>query len=62
MFMVWWIFGVIWWIVLSIVVGIGAENRGRSKAGYIVLSLLCSPCIGGFIVLVLETFVIASLA
>lgn len=48
-----WGFAVLWWIILSIVVGVGAENRGRSKGGYIVLSLLFSPFIGGFVVLVL---------
>lgn len=47
------LFAIVWWIILSVIVGYGAENRGRQKILYIVLSLLFSPFIGGFILLVL---------
>ena len=41
-----WIFAVVVWIVLSILAGVGAKNKGRSFAGYFFLSLLLSPLIG----------------
>lgn len=37
---------VIGWIVLSILAGVGARNKGRSFVGYFFLSLLLSPVIG----------------
>jgi len=39
-----WIF--ISWLLLSIVVGVYAGNKGRSVGGFIVLSLILSPLIG----------------
>lgn len=39
------------WIVLAIVVGIGAHARGRSGIGFFLLSLILSPLIAGFLVL-----------
>ena len=41
-----WIGAVIVWIVLSILAGVGARNKGRSFAGFFFLSLLLSPLIG----------------
>jgi hypothetical protein len=41
-----WIGIIIGWIVLSILAGIGARNKGRSFAGFFFLSLLLSPLIG----------------
>lgn len=40
------------WTVLSIAVGIGASSRGRSGFGWFLISLLLSPLIGAFLVLV----------
>jgi len=37
---------VLGWIILSILAGVGAKNKGRSFAGYFFLSLLLSPLIG----------------
>lgn len=39
-----WIF--ISWLLLSIVVGVYAGNKGRSVSGFIILSLILSPLIG----------------
>lgn len=41
-----WIGIIIGWIILSILAGIGARNKGRSFAGFFFLSLLLSPLIG----------------
>ncbi len=41
-----WIAGFILWIVLSILAGVGAKNKGRSFAGFFFLSLLLSPLVG----------------
>ena len=41
------------WIFLCFVVAFGAENRGRSFAKYLVLSIFLSPLIGGMVLLVL---------
>lgn len=38
--------GIIAWIILSILAGVGAKNKGRSFAGYFFLSLLLSPLVG----------------
>lgn len=40
------------WIVFSILVGVYANNKGRSGAGFFFLSLLLSPLIGFIIVAV----------
>jgi hypothetical protein len=37
---------VIGWIALSIVAGVIAANKGRSRLGFIVLSLFLSPLVG----------------
>lgn len=36
------------WFVLSILVGVGASNRGRSGGGWFFLALVISPIIAGF--------------
>jgi hypothetical protein len=41
------------WLVLAVVVGIVASNRGRSGFGYFLLSLILSPLIGLIILLIL---------
>ena len=41
-----WIGAIIIWIVLSVLAGVGARNKGRSFAGFFFLSLLLSPLIG----------------
>ena len=40
------ILGVVLWIILSIVAGIIASNKGRLGVGFILLSLILSPVIG----------------
>tara|TARA_Y100001980_G_C14424034_1_gene214252 strand:+ start:73 stop:375 length:303 start_codon:yes stop_codon:yes gene_type:complete len=40
------------WIILSVLCGIFASNRGRSFFGYFLLSLLLSPLIGFIAVLI----------
>lgn len=44
---------VIFWVVLSIVIGIVAGGRGRSALGFFLLSLLLSPLIGLILVALL---------
>ena len=41
-----WIGVLIVWIVLSILAGVGARNKGLSFAGFFFLSLLLSPLVG----------------
>lgn len=41
------------WLVLAFVVASGAKNKGRSYGGFLILSLLFSPLIGAFILLIL---------
>lgn len=41
------------WLILSFVVANGAKNRGRSFGGFLAISILLSPLIGAFIMLVL---------
>lgn len=41
------------WLVLAFVVAAGAKNRGRSYGGFLIVSLLLSPLIGGLILLIL---------
>lgn len=41
------------WLVLSFVVANGAKNRGRSFGGFLAISLIFSPLIGAFILLIL---------
>lgn len=41
-----WFLAIITWIVLSVLAGVGAKNKGHSFAGYFFLSLLLSPLIG----------------
>lgn len=47
------VFVVVLWIVLSFVVANAARNRNRSYGGYLFLSLITSPLIAGFIVILL---------
>jgi phosphate/sulfate permease len=39
------------WIVLSLVVALVAESRGRTGFGFLVLSLLLSPLVGFLVVI-----------
>ena len=48
-----WFLGFITWVVFCIVVAKAAEKRGRSFAGYLILSLFLSPLAGIIILLVL---------
>ena len=41
------------WLVLAFVVANGASNRGRSFGGFLAISILFSPLIGAFILLIL---------
>ena len=41
------------WIVLSVIVGVAANTRGRGGAGWAVLALIVSPLIAGLLVLAL---------
>jgi uncharacterized membrane protein YiaA len=41
------------WLLLAILIGVWAANRGRSGFGYFVLALLLSPLIGFIIVAVI---------
>ena len=43
----------IFWLFLSIIVGVYASQKGRSGIGYFFLSALLSPVIGFIIVLVI---------
>jgi len=44
----------IFWIALSIVAGVVASNKGRSGAGFFLLSLILSPVIGVIAALVVS--------
>lgn len=44
---------VIGWLILAVVVGIIAANRGRSGFGWFLISLAFSPLVGGILVLAL---------
>jgi hypothetical protein len=46
---------VFFWLVLSIVAGVIASNKGRSGFGYFVLSIFLSPLIGIILVACLST-------
>lgn len=50
-----WIGIVLAWIILSILAGVGAKNKGRSFAGFFFLSLLLSPVIGLIAMAVVKT-------
>jgi len=41
------------WLILSFVIASGAKNRGRSYLGFLIVSLIFSPLIGAFILLIL---------
>lgn len=41
------------WLVLAFVVAAGAKNKGRSYGGFLAISILFSPLIGAFILLIL---------
>jgi hypothetical protein len=47
------VIGFILWLVLAFVVAAGAKNRGRSYGLFFMLSILLSPLISAFIMLVL---------
>ncbi|MCR5309224.1 MAG: hypothetical protein K6E21_03855 [Bacilli bacterium] len=47
------IFIAILWLILAFVVASLAKKRGRSYAGWLILSLIISPIITGLIVLLL---------
>ena len=44
----------IFWIILSVLVGVFASSRGRSGIGHFFIALLLSPLIGALIILVLS--------
>lgn len=44
----------IWWIILSILAGWIAGNKGRSSFGIFLLSLVLSPLVGIIVALVLK--------
>lgn len=46
-------FGIVLWVGLSFVVASAARNRNRSYGGYLLLSVLTSPLVAGFIVMLL---------
>lgn len=41
-----WVAIVLGWIILSILAGVGAKNKGKNFAGYFFLSLVLSPLVG----------------
>lgn len=41
------------WLVFAFVVAAGAANKGRSFGGFLAMSILFSPLIGAFILLIL---------
>lgn len=41
------------WLILAFVVASAAKNKGRSYGGFLVVSLIFSPLIGGLIVALL---------
>ena len=41
------------WLVLAFVVAAGAKNKGRSYGGFLAISILFSPLIAAFILLIL---------
>jgi len=45
----------IFWIVLAVLVGVYASNKGRSGAGFFFISLILSPLIGFIIAAVSST-------
>jgi hypothetical protein len=46
------LFGGIFWLILSIAVALSASGKGRSGAGYFFLSLFISPLVAGIILAV----------
>jgi hypothetical protein len=48
-------FIVIPWIILAIAVACGASNRNRDGAGWFILSILISPLLAGFCLLLVGT-------
>ena len=43
----------LFWIGLAVIVGVGANTRGRSGFGWFILAILISPIIAGLLVLAL---------
>ena len=43
----------IFWLLLTFAVAIGAKNRNRSFIGFLLLSIIFSPLVGGLILLIL---------
>ena len=41
------------WLILAFVVAAGAKNKGRSYGGFLAISIIFSPLIGGLILLML---------
>jgi len=46
---------VLFWIAFAVAVGIGAGAKGRNGFGWFLLSILISPLIAGFLVLVMPS-------
>ena len=43
---------IIFWLVVSLIVGLFASSNGRSGLGYFLLSIIISPLLAGIIVLI----------
>jgi hypothetical protein len=44
---------IVLWLVLAVIVGVGANTRGRSGPGWFLLAVVISPLLAGLLVLVL---------
>ena len=47
------LFGVLFWVIFVIIVGVMAFERGRSVLGWVVLSIFFSPILGIILLLLL---------
>jgi hypothetical protein len=50
---------VVFWIGLTVVVGIFAASRGRSSVGWCLLSLIISPVLAGLLIAVMPNLKVA---
>lgn len=44
----------VFWLFLSVLVGVFASGKGRSGLGFFMLALLLSPVIGGIVVVIVK--------
>jgi Na+/H+-dicarboxylate symporter len=49
-----WIAIILFWVLLSILAGAGARNKGHSFVGYFLLSLVLSPLVGLIVMAVVK--------